>query len=42
VGRAGATVPKEYNKIVTAVARELVGYIWDIAQGFDPQSKCVG
>ncbi|QYJ76684.1 hypothetical protein [Shewanella sp. FJAT-52076] len=23
---------KEYNKVVTAVARELTGYIWDIAQ----------
>jgi len=26
---------KEYNKVVTAVARELTGYIWDLAQGFD-------
>lgn len=33
---------KEYNKIVTAVARELVGYIWDIAQCFDPKSESVG
>jgi transposase len=33
---------KEYNKIVTAVARELVGYIWDIAQCFNPESKSVG
>ncbi|WP_158538146.1 transposase [Corallincola holothuriorum] len=32
---------KEYNKIVTAVARELVGYIWDIAQRFDPQQKTI-
>ncbi|TAA45028.1 hypothetical protein [Corallincola spongiicola] len=22
---------KEYNKVVTAVARELIGYAWDIA-----------
>ncbi|MDL2194256.1 hypothetical protein [Shewanella algae] len=26
---------KENNKVVTAVARELTGYIWDLAQGFD-------
>ncbi|RDV24156.1 hypothetical protein DXV75_15075 [Alteromonas aestuariivivens] len=28
---------KEYNKVVTAVARELLGYSWDIAQRFDPE-----
>lgn len=27
---------KQYNKVVTAVARELLGFIWDIAQRFDP------
>jgi len=33
---------KEYNKVVTAVARKLLGYIWDIAQRFDPQSQHIG
>ncbi|MCE9688679.1 hypothetical protein LZP73_21285, partial [Shewanella sp. AS16] len=26
---------KEYNKVVTAVARELTGYLWDIAREFE-------
>lgn len=30
---------KEYNKVVTAIARELLGYIWDIAQRFEPAMK---
>jgi len=33
---------KEYNKVVTAVARELLGFIWDIAQRFNPESESVG
>ncbi|WP_371923139.1 hypothetical protein [Agarivorans sp. TSD2052] len=33
---------KEHNKVVTAVARELLGYIRDIAQRFDPQSQHIG
>ncbi|MDO6766188.1 transposase [Agarivorans sp. 1_MG-2023] len=33
---------KEHNKVVTAVARELLGYIWDIAQRFDPKSQHIG
>ncbi|SDK45394.1 Transposase [Ferrimonas sediminum] len=30
---------KEYNKTVTAVARELTGYIWDLAQRFEPEGQ---
>ncbi|WP_417349952.1 IS110 family transposase [Ferrimonas sp.] len=30
---------KEYNKVVTAVARELTGYLWDIAQRFEPDRR---
>ncbi|GGA85215.1 IS110 family transposase [Neiella marina] len=33
---------KEQNKVVVAVARELLGFIWDIAQRFEPSSKTVG
>lgn len=32
---------KEHNKIVTAIARELIGYVWDIAITFNPESKTV-
>ncbi|WP_341501454.1 IS110 family transposase [Gallaecimonas sp. GXIMD4217] len=34
---------KEYNKVVTAVARELSGYLWELAQDFDvdlPRVSC--
>ncbi len=30
---------KEKNKVVVAIARELLGFVWDIAQGFDPLTQ---